>query len=378
MRIYQSHFEEGIKLYSQRKYSAAFNKFKAALGVLEWANASAIFPALDDWIYKTNYLAMLVENDRIKDWISKGDFEQAFSASQGLAKHTLDYRVHKFLNQCEEIALVSFQKSSYYGFKNKKDGVVIPAIYDAVQNFEYGRAGVCKEGYWAIINRNGELTTGFEFDQIFSIRESCTIIKKKNKFNLIEPEGNILLTGWYDYICSIRTEGLRRVKQNEKWGYIDSKGQLVIPPDYEEARFFWDGFAKVKKNGKYGYIDRSGSIVIPCQYQDSGYFAEGMAPVKVEDKWGFIDTSDNFVIPPIYEDTYGFYEEGLAGVQKDNFWGAINGKGDTVLPFLYDMVYPCKDGLIGVKIGEEYHWMNNKGVMLGRAEDYYFDERHKL
>lgn len=53
----------------------------------------------------------------------------------------------------------------------------------------------------------------------------------------------------------------------------------VIAPRYEAAREFSEGLAAVKENGKWGYIDTEGNTVIPFQYDGASSFAEGYAIV---------------------------------------------------------------------------------------------------
>ncbi len=53
--------------------------------------------------------------------------------------------------------------------------------------------------------------------------------------------------------------GLARVIQSGKIGYLDVTGKLVIPAVYEEGENFSEGFAFVKKDGHYFYINKSGN-----------------------------------------------------------------------------------------------------------------------
>ena len=49
-------------------------------------------------------------------------------------------------------------------------------------------------------------------------------------------------------------------RKGDKWGYIDKKGKIVIPIQYDDAWPFSDnGLARVKVNGKWGYIDKKGT-----------------------------------------------------------------------------------------------------------------------
>jgi len=49
------------------------------------------------------------------------------------------------------------------------------------------------------------------------------------------------------------------VKLNGKYGYIDKKGEEVIPPKYDKAVGFSHGLAQVWVNEKEGYIGRDGT-----------------------------------------------------------------------------------------------------------------------
>lgn len=56
----------------------------------------------------------------------------------------------------------------------------------------------------------------------------------------------------------------------KKWGYIDAKGNVVITPQFREARAFSEGLAAVcveeNYNKKWGFIDRTGKFVIPAKF----------------------------------------------------------------------------------------------------------------
>ena len=55
-----------------------------------------------------------------------------------------------------------------------------------------------------------------------------------------------------------------------------------IAPRYEDAKPFTEGLAAIKENGKWGYIDTQGNTVIPCQYDLAFPFSEGLAIVGVK------------------------------------------------------------------------------------------------
>lgn len=53
---------------------------------------------------------------------------------------------------------------------------------------------------------------------------------------------------------------------------------------YDELYPFSEGLAAVKKNDKFGFINTQGELVIPCQYQYAGSFKEGLACVVKDEE----------------------------------------------------------------------------------------------
>ena len=102
------------------------------------------------------------------------------------------------------------------------------------------------------------------------------------------------------------SEGLAPIKQNGKWGYINTKGEVVIPCIYDAAWPFSEGLATVKKgrwpigqrlpNGKYGFINTKGEVVIPCIYDHAWSFSEGLAKVLQNGKWSIINTEGKVIV----------------------------------------------------------------------------------
>ena len=70
----------------------------------------------------------------------------------------------------------------------------------------------------------------------------------------------------------IDQEGLLKTNQDGLYGFIDKKGQVIIPLQYDFAWSFDDGLAIVLQEDKRGFIDSQGKIVIPFQYKEARYF----------------------------------------------------------------------------------------------------------
>jgi hypothetical protein len=159
----------------------------------------------------------------------------------------------------------------------------------------------------------------------------------KESFGYIDTTGNIAIPPqfqWGDYFY----EGLAAVKIGGKWGFIDGSGKTIVKPAYDRAWHFSEGYAPVQVGKSFGYIDRTGTLVVPARFDDCGYFKEGMAWFQLDGKIGYIDKAGTPVISPTYSKGKDF-SEGLAAVSVGTRWGFIDKKGTMVIPAAYDGGY---------------------------------------
>lgn len=130
----------------------------------------------------------------------------------------------------------------------------------------------------------------------------------------------------------------RKVDKNGNWGYVDDKGNEVVPCKYNHAYPFYESnLALVESEGKFGYINKQGQVKIPLQYKKAYPFSDDVAAVKKEcsKKFGFINSAGKEIIKPNYSDVKWGFIEGYAWVKEGNSWGMINKKGDKVNGFNY-------------------------------------------
>ena len=144
---------------------------------------------------------------------------------------------------------------------------------------------------------------------------------------------------------------LTYARKEKNIGFVNSKGEWVIAPQFEKVRAFSNGLAPVFKDKKWGYINEKGDVVIDFQFKDAETFASnGMAPVK-EKRWGFIDKTGKLVIPMDYDISvkFGFLKSGgeekgfingLSRVKSKQGWGFLNEKGELLGNTWYEEAEP--------------------------------------
>lgn len=91
----------------------------------------------------------------------------------------------------------------------------------------------------------------------------------------VNSEGKMLFGKQFDYV-HVFSDGLAAVEQNDKWGFIDKTGKIIVPCSYDMGiydyyyRRFSKGYVKVAKQGiGTGVITKENEVVIPFNDYDS-------------------------------------------------------------------------------------------------------------
>lgn len=205
-----------------------------------------------------------------------------------------------------------------------------------------------------------------------------------------------------------------------KWGYVDLKGKIIIPAEYDDAKVYSSGLFAVKKNDKWGYVNSKNEIVIPFKYVSvtpfhycyktqravamvlqsyatwewflidkqgnrtsnktysdcSGFssFITSADLIEVKDKngkRGFIDFNENYVIEPRFDYVYGF-SCGVAAVEINDKWGYIDLTGDFVIePNLKDGGF-FREGMLSISMGDgKWGFRDISGNLIGPFDNQY-------
>ena len=176
-----------------------------------------------------------------------------------------------------------WNKNQKFGFVNRLGQVIIPCICDRVSDFSEGLAFAIVNGQDCFIDTNGQKV--FDCDPNFNYGKFhnglAVIVYKNNRWGYIDKSGQVIIPCVYDYALNF-SEGLAHVWLGDEEYFIDTTGQKVFACDPNlNYSFFRDGLARVesKENDQYGYVDKEGQLVIDCIYTDATHFVDGVAIV---------------------------------------------------------------------------------------------------
>ena len=207
------------------------------------------------------------------------------------------------------------------------------------------------QGYFDTTSKQFAITPQFENAHEFAANGLALVQKNSNdKYGYIDAKGQVVIPLQFEDAGDFAANGLAYVMRDRKYGYIDAKGQVVIALQFEYAgSFAANGLARVKQDSKWIYIDARGQVVKGVLLA-----ANGLGPAMQDRKYGYIDAKGQVVIPLQFEDAGDFAANGLAPVKQDSKWGYIDAKGQMVIPlqFVYANDFGA-NGLAFVRLDEK-------------------------
>ncbi len=271
-------------------------------------------------------------------------YNEVRSFASGLAPVSSGYNEWKYINKTGKVVL----PGPFTRADTLSEGLAaVEVIYDMGNGIKGQHVGYIDAKGKMVIPASFSYGQPFKNDvAIVSISESVPVYKYY--FTLIDKTGKRINTKEYTDIRTHLVNGYYRCKlskpgEPEKWEIIDKTGKEFPDDGLNSPSIFSEGLARFSKDNKWGFKNKAGNIVLPPQYAMASDFSEGLALVKTDSKsmYGFINKKGEWVIKPIYFSANSF-QEGLSsvGIGKDYYdaskkYGAINKTGKTVIPFEY-------------------------------------------
>lgn len=223
------------------------------------------------------------------------------------------------------------------------------------------------------------------------INNAAVVAFKNEKFILVDTLGNTLTTNGYEYINVKTNDNYFFVRKNDKFGVINSKGEVVIPFIYNDYYTDWgteyisvfqNGLCMVKsQNNKYGFVNKKGEIVIKPIYKEimNPKWSEGTIVLELNGFAGIVDTLGKTIVPfeywqltpfscghslamdslgnvlildrnckkkklpykgfkSVYSE-FGGFRDGIAGVKNsENLWGYVDTSGNEISVCQFDEI----------------------------------------
>jgi hypothetical protein len=159
----------------------------------------------------------------------------------------------------------AFEENGQKGLKDILGTVVVPAMYDELESYNYLHAIPCaavrKGDHWGLVKRDGS--------------------------------GDVVLDCEYEYVCYEPWTCRYMAKKNGKWGLVNSQGTFLAPCCFDKMSRPMNGFIVIENEGKYGLVTLDGLFVEPI-YDDVQTELGELCQVTLAGEQGWLDENGQF------------------------------------------------------------------------------------
>lgn len=259
------------------------------------------------------------------------------------------------------LTLKPYRKGDKWGFSDSTKKIIVPIKYEGVKTFINHRSLVWLNSKFGFVDYTGKEIIPLKYDYAEEFKNGYVTrvgIGKGNnlKVGLIDTAGDEIISPQYELIEDFHGKNsLAKFQINKKYGMINQKGVVIIPPLYSGLGYFNDeGYAIASFDKKRGIIDIKNQIVIPFEYDDIKNISEGFVGVFLRDEEDIIKHSPPNTIKPHYS--------GVAKISRK--WGFIEMLNKPVIPLIYNDIHSFKNGIAMVKVKGESVAVDTTGTIL--------------
>lgn len=257
-------------------------------------------------------------------------------------------------------------------------------IYTQNYIFKYTKT---RAGFWGFADINGRTIIEPSFMKCSDFSNcgvALVFYTTSNECDLININGQIIQTESKEFEYKHSTistlNGFISISNNNKYGFLNSRGQIAIPMKYNKATDFNENFAIVEKESKFYVIDTNGVeilINIP-KIIDFDIFSEGLARIKNGDtNFVYINTKGNIVFSIQAYDCSNFNYGLASSMSIDKKAGFIDKLGNWKINPQFERAhnFDIESGMALVKLNKEWVYVDSLGNILniesyGNKDDF--------
>ncbi|NQZ76584.1 MAG: WG repeat-containing protein, partial [Ekhidna sp.] len=360
---------------------------------------------------------LIVQNESTKKWSvlsSEGKsvisgYDSIFTVQEGVYVPRNDGKHYLYNKGGELLERKAFEKVSI-GLKDqlivKRNGYwgLVEINGNGITASKFDRIQIGADNYfisylnrWGIMDRKGEWILRPEFAEVFSF-EDFIVGRRGQGYSIFQGSNLVTKTTdrpvgklgssilfedehsrfrlygpitpqsgeYFDKIQS--TEGHYMLYNEGRVSITDFEGEVIVPSAFaiEEVGGFSEDRFLIKKEGRWGFVDDEGRLVISNRYDSARVFEENRAAILLRNKWGFIDSHENLKVQPYYDEVSNF-SGAIATAKRDGSFGLINKNGKEVIGFGWHLIRRLASGNYLVRNGNDaFGLVDDSGTFILR------------
>lgn len=172
-------------------------------------------------------------------------------------------------------------------------------------------------------------------ERVFEESEGLRGIRRNGQYGFVDSRGRLRIANRYEGIGKFH-DGLASVMILGKWGFVNHEDRIVVNPNYEQVSEFSNGIAIVRRNGKTGIIGKEGQVLLPLRY-DSIKRVGSLLVIHQQNQSGLADQKGHVLIEPHF-DHLELLPNNLVVVRDREKWGVLTVDGMPVIPLIYSFI----------------------------------------
>lgn len=223
------------------------------------------------------------------------------------------------------LAFIYYEKGKA-GLLDTNRNIVLPAQFDNIEEWQTDNLIPIDSGgkkinggdyvdykyhKYGLINTKGEILFRPQFDHLI-ISDNSALVKVDSLYGFVDNKGNWLIKAKYKSATPFY-KGTAIVSEDDNFKFINKEDKLVIQQTFDTVlSFFANGVALVQKDKKVGFINYRGQYVLPLDnYQGYGTYNWYHGKFMKNGKWFLIDTSGKIPVPEGFEEVETYNEKGI-------------------------------------------------------------------
>lgn len=302
-----------------------------------------------------------------------------------------------------QTVLQSFQKDGKWGYKNVfTNQEIISAQYEEVTTFNNRNHALVKKGtQWGCVNLEGNLTIKPKYDSLhwkvqhyrWPVRTTDLWCKQNNKWGILDTLGQVTIPIIYDSIVPLfvyhssaqeknsqdlriiiktspKIQKLFLVQRQEKWGVLNEKAQVIIPIEQKSIRYLRVediGMQEDSYRKPPSRSIKSSNGSGRCGTTRPLFFHTRLRANKNESFQLYSNQGEILFENAYCGGVYSFSDQRDTVIvcQQNKKYGLINIYGDIILPFDFESIrYSNFENRFWVKQHNKWGIVDSKGKMI--------------
>ncbi|WP_296700855.1 WG repeat-containing protein [Algoriphagus sp.] len=258
------------------------------------------------------------------------------------------------------------KEESGFGLINREGDYVMDPVVDELKhnkgNFYFG----FDENQFLLIE-GGDIKANVRYNSFHKITLENGVMLEyiHGKLRRVMEEDGILLDAVGIEEVILIDEDVYNVRfRDGNLGLLSKKGWLVKPnKPLDKILLGSDGLFPAIENGKKGFVNSDGEWMIDPQFEEVTLFSESLASFKQNGKWGVIRANGELIEDAVWDEVKP-YSKGFSIVQSNNHYYLLNRNGETINQDFFDQILRASDGYFIVEKGEKSGILDPQGKEL--------------